>query len=260
MVTAAPLATRVQMRNLEAVDDVCRSAFGCGGLGLETVTLAAVTVVLALVVVAVAVHVREATAAGDEERERLGIERDAFARFARQVADIEVPETSATVSTTGGIATAVTTAPDDRLRRVQEAYRETVMAVAHFESDYGEPLGDNMAAEFGEDVAVAVVDGGRLTPQLKSALVQGSREAQRSRANLLSTLEAEAESLDRARTAIEEVDGEREAIAGRTSFADRSFEALEDDWERLGVLADRCRDLVAERGETLRERGPMTPP
>lgn len=260
MVAAAPLATRVSMRNMEVVDDVCRSALGCGGADLATIALVAVAVVLALVVFAVAVHVREATSLLTEECERLRAERDAFEAFTRRVATLETSEASAAVPATGGITTTATALPDDGLEEVREAYRETVMAVPHYEADYGEPLVDSVAAEFGEDVAVAVVDGGRLTPQLKSALLEGSREAQRSRTALRSSLEAEAESLERSAAELAEVDAEREAIADRAPLPERSFEALEADWRRLGELADRCRGVVAERQATLRDRSPTTPP
>lgn len=246
------------MRNMEVVDDVCRSSLGCGGLDLATVLLISVTAVLALLMFAAVVHVWDAETLLDDELRRLAAERDAFSEFTKRVADIEAAETSAAVPASGGLVTA-TTVPDDRLDRVRDAYRETVMDVDHFEEDYGEPLAENLAAEFGESVAVAVVDGGRLTPQLKAALLQSSREASRQRASFISTLEAEADSLDEAANVLEEIDAERRSLA-EAPLPSRSYEALVDDWNRLGELSDRCGALVAERQQRLRELSASLPP
>ncbi|MFC6726651.1 hypothetical protein ACFQE1_20230, partial [Halobium palmae] len=49
--------------------------------------------------------------------------------------------------------------PDDGLREVRAAYRDTVMGMAHYDDEYGEPLATNMAAEFSEELAGAVADG-----------------------------------------------------------------------------------------------------
>lgn len=259
MVSLAPLSTRVSVRNMEVVDDVCRSAFGCGGLDQTTIALLILTAFLAVLVLAAIVHMSEAASIVDEERVRLAAERDAFDAFSRRVAAIEVPETTAAVPASGGIATATSTGSDRGLDAVQAAYRDTVMGVEHYDADYGEPLAANFGAELGDGLALAVVDGQRLTPQLKSALLSASREASRNREAFLSTLEAEAEALDDAAATLRGVDEERERIAA-APFTDRSYEALVDDWRRLGELADRCRAVASDRQASLRShvrpRGP----
>lgn len=259
MVSAYPLATRVSMRNMEVVDDVCRSSLGCGGVDLATITLISVTAVLALLVFAAVVHVWDAETLLDAELRRLAAERDAFSEFTRQVADIEAAESTAAVPAAGGLVATTSTVPDDRLDRVRDAYRETVMDVDHFEEDYGEPLAENLAAEFGDGVAVAVVDGGQLTPQLKAALLQSSREASQQRASFISTLESEAESLSEAASVIDEIDAERESLA-EAPLPSRSYEQLVDNWHRLGQLSDRCGALAAERQQRLRELSASLPP
>ena len=260
MVSVSPLATRVSMRNMEVVDDVCRSSLGCGGVDLATLVLISVTAVLALLVFAAAVHVWDAETLLDDELRRLAAERDAFSEFGKRVSDIEAAETTAAaVPASGGVVTATTTMGDGRLDRVRDAYRETVMDVEHFEEDYGEPLAENLAAEFGDSVAVAVVDGNQFTPQLKAALLQSTREASQQRASFISTLEAEAESLEAATTALEEIDAEREALAD-APMPSRSYEELVGNWHRLGQLSDRCSSLVSERQRRLRELSATLPP
>lgn len=251
MVSAAPLSTRASMRDIEVVDDACRSAFGCGGLDVSTIALVLVTVVLAVLVFATIVHVREATSLVEEETERLEAERDAFDAFARRVANLEVAEAAQPVTTSGGVATVASTAPDDRLDRVRTAYRETVMDVPHYEADYGEALAENLSAEFGDEIAYAVEDGRQLTPQLKSALLDASREASRNRSSFISTLEAEADALADAASEMEELDGERASVAA-APVTERSYEELVADWKRLGRLGERCRQLTRSRQEQIR--------
>lgn len=259
MPALSPLSTRVAVRNVEVVDDVCRSAFGCGGIDVATIALLAATTILALLVIATVFHTTEAGAHLEEELRRLAAEREAFTRFRSRVADIEATEASAAVPVTGGIASSSSGMPDESLDDVRAAYRGTVMDVAHYEGDYGEPIADNLAAEFGEDVAVAVVEGSRLTPQLKAALLHSSQEAAERRASLVSTLRAESESLDAAEAVLKDVERERASIDQRP-VAERSFEGLVEDWDHLGSLADRCRRLVADRQDRLRELSASMPP
>lgn len=251
MVSPVPLSTRVSVRNMEVVDDVCRSAFGCGGLDQTAIALLILTALLAVLVLAAVVHLSDAVSIVDEERARLAAERDAFDAFARRIAAIEASEARAVVPASGGIAAATSVRGDDGLDDVQSAYRDTVMDVEHYEADYGEPLAANMAAEFGDGLAFAVVDGEQLTPQLKSALLSASREASRNRDAFLSTLESEAEALDEATAILQAVDDERAGVAD-APLTDRSYEALVDDWRRLGELADRCRAVASDRQEQLR--------
>lgn len=259
MPALSPLATRVAVRNVEVVDDVCRSAFGCGGIDVATIALLAATTILALLVIATVFHTTEAGALLEEELRRLAAEREAFTRFRSRVSDLEASEVSAAVPVTGGIASGSGTLTDDSLDQVRDAYRGTVMDVAHYEGDYGEPLADNLAAEFGDDLAIAVVEGSRLTPQLKAALLRSSQESAQRRASLFSTLQSESESLTAAGNVLEEVEAERVAIDERP-VAEQSYEALVDDWRHLGRLTDRCRQLVTDRQDRLRELSASMPP
>jgi hypothetical protein len=259
MVSAYPLATRVSMRNMEVVDDVCRSTFGCGGLDVATIALITATAVLAVLMFAAVVHVWDAEVLLDEEMKRLAAERDAFSKFAKRVSDIEAVETSTAVPASGGMVTTTSAVPDERMGRVADAYRETVMDVEHFDADYGEPIAENLAAEFGESIALAVVDGGQFTQQLKAAPLQSSREASRQREAFTSTPEAEAEPLEHAASTLAVVDDERESLA-EAAPASRSYEQLVDDWHRLGELSERCRSIASERQERLRELSASMPP
>lgn len=251
MVSYTLLSTRVSMRNMDVVDEVCRSAARCGGVDHSTMALLLLTVLFGLLVLVALVHVREATSILEEERARLVAERDAFDAFARRVANMDVSEATAAVTATGSMVQ--TGGNRDGLADVASAYRDTVMGVGHYEADYGEPMAANLAAELGDDLALAVLDGRILTPQLQSALLAASHEASRNRTAFLSTITAEAEALDEAGAALREIDDERASVAA-APLNDRSYDELTDDWHRLGGLVDRCRALVSDRQEGLRSR------
>lgn len=250
MALPTPLSTQVSVRNMQVVDDVCRSAFGCGGIDLAAVAIMGLFGLLAVVVLAAIVHVGEASSIVEEERARIAQERDAFDAFARRVATLDATEATAAVPATGGMATAVTSRTDD-LERVRAAYRDTVMAVDHYDDDYGEPLGEHLAAELGDGIAYAVVDGRQLTPPVKVALLEASHGASRRRSSFMSTLDAEAESLAATAEDIRAIDGERDSIAA-APLNQRSWADLVADWDRLGELADRVRSSSRERQDRRR--------
>ncbi|WP_456264523.1 DUF7260 family protein, partial [Aeromonas schubertii] len=56
--------------------------------------------------------------------------------------------------------------PTDGLNDVQQAYRETVMSIAHYDEEYDEPLAQNLAFEVGEELAAAIMTHSQLTPYL----------------------------------------------------------------------------------------------
>lgn len=239
-----------------AVEEVCRAALGCGHADvLFHLLLFFATGLLTLFVVAAIVHLREARAAVSEERSRTAAEHDAFAAFTRRIAALDAKATSAQPTTSAGpvaTMTAETRPPDHSLQRVAEAYRETVMAVPHYDEDYDESLSTNMAAEFGEEVAAAVVGGSRFTPQLKRALVEASHDAKDRRRELLTGLDREAEDLDEAGETFADVDATLESMDDRP-LSERSFDDLVSVWRRLGDLEDRCTRCVDRRQERIHE-------
>lgn len=198
-------------------------------------------------------RIRRARNALAAERERTIAERDAFEAFERRVGALSphrversgpgaftrsLPETSPTTSA---------------LDRVREAYRETVVALSHYDDEYGEPVIENLAAEFGEEVGAAVAGSGVFTPELKTALCTGARDAASRRATFLTVLDEEREALDAAARELRDID---EAATGLdpdpNSGTGVSFTSLRETRDRLCALSRRCEDLVAERQESLR--------
>jgi hypothetical protein len=81
------------------------------------------------------------------------------------------------------------------LDKVHRAYRETVMDMDHYAEDYDEPMGVNMAAEFSDELAIALTNGSQFTPYLQQAVVQAATAARTRRQEFITRLDEEEEAL-----------------------------------------------------------------
>jgi hypothetical protein len=236
----------VRPNEVDLVDDVCHSV-DCGGGEPELQAgVIVLSVLLTLGLVATFRYIAEARSLLDRERERTAAERDALTEFERQVSGIETTQPVPT----GGAAVSVTSDPADRqLERVRDAYRETVMAVPHYETEYGEPIAVNMSAELGEEIVAAVFDGTRFTRQLKHGLLSQCNEARHRRTALLTTLDREDRRLRGAHEELREIESDLDDETP-ASIETCSFPELSDRWNRLGTVEDRCREVLEDHATT----------
>jgi hypothetical protein len=243
------LSTRgisVRSSDVDVVEDVCHSV-QCGGGDPEIqATLVAVSVLLTLGLVATFRHIEEARSLVTREHDRTATELDAFTEFERKLDGIEATRS---VPASGNMVAMASESPDRQLEQVQDAYRETVMSVSHYEDDYDEPIQVNMTAELGEEVGAAVIDGTRFTAQLKRGLISQCHEARRRRAELLTTLDREERRLVDAKADLSDIES---ALEAETPEATRNlaFPELSDRWKRLGDVEDQCQDLLDEHAAT----------
>jgi len=240
----------VSVRTNEAniVGDVCNSVECGGGEPELQAGFVVASVLLTLGLVATFRYIAEARSLVAEERERTVAERDALTAFERRVSGMEVSQSIPT----GNTAVAMTSGPGDRqLEQVREAYRETVMSVPHYETEYDEPIEVNMSAEFGQEVAAAVFDGNRFTGQVKQGLLSQCNEARRRRAELIGALKREERRLSGAREELGDVEAALEAETPE-SIEDRTFPELSDRWDRLERVEDRCRNVLEDHAATRR--------
>jgi hypothetical protein len=271
------------------VDGVCVSAEALTAAAAVVGTLAfAITIALALS------RIKAAEDALESERKRTTSERDAFRSFVERV---EAQPTATPRLTDGGRAKTGVHGGTE-LASVVDAYRDTFLDLDHYDAEYDDTLGEHMAAELGDDVAVAVGNSAVLTPQLKATLCRRAREASQHRERLLDALDAEGNSLANHGDVLVDVDDDL-ADAARTQSAlddpasDADFGALGaesrsgvdgsgvagDDpppdpdraaviaaWQRTeaaqrqleAVLADRQRDIHAQRDIVDGDDGPAT--
>ena len=201
------------------------------------------TVVLAGVALSRLDEAREAIAA---ERDRASEELAAFEAFARRIRTLEPSQPRLS---DGGVPLVDAGQGPDELAVVRQAYRETVMAVAHHDTEFGETLQEAIAAEFSPEVAAAVANGGQLTPGLHAALLRGASNACDRREQILRDLSDEQEAVDAATGTLgPAVETARTALEATDSATTPELVAEAD---RLAYHESRVEELLADRQTTI---------
>lgn len=198
--------------------------------------------------------IERARTAVEGEIELVSTEREAFEGFLDRLRDVATTGTE-TVSRSGGPTTLVATrsAPSEGLEAVRTAYRETVMAVPHYDEEYGDTLAESMAAEFGTVLAGHVADGEVLTPVLSDALVEASERARNNRTDFLRHLRQERESLRDIETDLNGIEARVDELEPQISSASTSAQLADID-DTLDELERRCTDLANRRQRTIHDR------
>lgn len=204
----------------------------------------------------------------EQEREFIEREQSAFEQFRARLAEISTgapdPGHADSASVGGGAVTkpprTKTTAlthrgstQTGRLRAVRDAYRETVMAVSHYDQEYGDTVEESMAVEFGETLAGLVVDGQVLTPGLLESLREGTTRALENRSEFCRTLDREQDSVDDIGTELNDIEAELVGLAERIDDSTPSAR-LSDVDDSLAILEGRCERLAEGRQQTIHDR------
>jgi len=180
------------------------------------------------------------------ERATIRAEHDALSAFDRRVAELEAVTVSA-----GPSLLADQRQSDRSLERVRTAYAETLMAVPHYESEYDDTLAESLAAEFGDDLAAALLSGEALTPTIRNAVRAAAAAARDEREEFLDVLDREAASLEAAAADIDEVRAELRALDDGPLSAQR-FDELRRRWQGVRDLEARVDGIGRRRQETIR--------
>jgi len=233
------------------------STAACGAADLlssQAVLAATVTVTFLAVIALTFLH--SAREECDEEQSRVAAELSALERFERRVGGLSAGSGQSGPGGAGGATLVRADAADapPKLRAVRRAYEETVMAVPHYEEDYGEPLETHMRAEFGDEVAAAVTGGSALTPPVKQALLQRAAASREERTSFLRTLSTEGDSLAAATDDLAAIDRRVDRIENQRRLQ-QSFPELTETWEELGELEEECRETLERRQEQVQRGG-----
>jgi len=176
------------------------------------------------------------------ERRRLVDEREAFESFRRRVRGI-----AAGSETTAPTPHRLRARPTGRrLVAVRDSYRETVMAVPHYETEYNDTYERSLAAEFGPEIATVLTRGTSLHERYRSVLLTKTDEAIRQRGSLLEAVERESTSVSNAADRLLPTLDEIEETSA-TDLADEPFGTLDAYRARLGVLGERCAEVSTRR-------------
>ena len=220
----------------------------------------ALAVVAGLVALVAFTYVRDAKECCREERRRVVDERDAFEEFSDRVAAFDSTPTSTAMAFDGPVVGvqpgAGFGAPGDvRLRRVVDAYENTVMSLPHYQREYDETVTESLAAELGPDATRTLSNGEVLSPELQSALVTRSRHAASSRTELAEAIDVELDALSDAEGRLTEIDRSRRRLHEHLDgVPERSqTDALIDVYDRLEELEDACDDAAMSRQCAIRD-------
>jgi len=177
-----------------------------------------------------------------EERATVDAEREAFEAFRHRVAKHTPPTQGG--GTPGGVVTR-SFARDDA---ILDDYESTVMALSHYESDYGEEALENMEIEFGPEIADLV---GRRAPSAYRAVVGAASAAVAKRELFLEELGAERDSLEKMNQEVVDIHRAVDRLADEATSGevDEWYDAL----DRLDELEDRSGRLLADRQQQLRD-------
>jgi len=126
---------------------------------------------------------------------------------------------------------------------LRRAYEQTVMEVPHYRAVYGDPLTEHLAAELGQDVAIALQHAVRVTPGLQERVLETASAAHQRRVDAIEILDAERESLDLAERTLADIVEALPAEAGCPAN------------HRVAALKERCEVLARTRRAHLREHG-----
>ncbi len=218
---------------------------------------------------AVVTHIPVARELVQTEREHTAAERDAFAEFGQRVAALNPPssagahpqpqqqkqEQGSPRTMTPHLNSPSTT---DGVDEVQQAYRETVMRMDHYEQEYDEPLGVNLAAEFSEELAVAITSTPQLTPHLHQTVVQAATAASARREPFIARLDEEDAMLDEAHQTLATIDEQYERVTEQPRYQ-QSVGELQETHQQLTNCISTCEQLLDER-QTQRTEGHTAEP
>lgn len=196
-------------------------------------------------------NVRAALSAIQREYEAIAAEQDALAAFATRVEKLSPAGPTSTVDG-GGVGVVGANSQPSGMAKLRQAYRETLMDVDHYDRDYGEPLPENLAHEFGDGVAGAVLANDGLSPQIKHAVLAGVQESHSSRDQYLDTLDRERQRLDEAGESLDDAAAQCAELDG-DQLRRHSFDELQSRFERLDEEREALTAMLEQRQEQVQE-------
>lgn len=188
-----------------------------------------------------------------DEIDVIAAERDAFRQLLARLDRIDAGAVPASTRVsavgasggTGSLLYARSGSTGERMSAVRTAYRETVMAAAHYDCEYGDSLPESLRTEFGESLAEQIVADGPLTPMVRNAFVDAARDAMSDRTRFLDILRTEQSSLETA---------ERELNAIESRVVELSETVPGEATAELDCLESRCVDVAEDRQELIHDR------
>lgn len=192
-------------------------------------------------------RLERATEAVATERQQLVDELAAFEAFLSAVHELDVSQPTTPARPT---AAPLTRAEGAGTEPLLAAFESTVMAVPHYESEYGESHDKHLREELGPEIATMLTEGTTVGQPQRRALAGTVQTAIERRTLLADVLEREASSLAAVTDGLVETTREVTEIE-RTGLTTLPADVLDAHAVRLEVIEDNCSRLLEDRQETL---------
>ena len=185
------------------VVDTKPAVSGCEGLTCELAEVATdpevvtAVVLMGLTALVALAYVRNATEECRHEQRRVLNERDASSEFSDRVAALDPGlESSSSAELGGPVArlhqkTTSERSTDITLQRVLSIYKDTVMSVAHYETEYDETVSESLAVELGPDAVTSLAANKTFSSAAQNALASRSSKTMDARESLADAIEVE---------------------------------------------------------------------
>jgi hypothetical protein len=180
----------------------------------------------------------------EAESGQIDAEQQALREFAEEVQSI--PTTEATTS-----MLSVATTPADGIAAVRDAYESTVMAVPHYEEEYGDTYAESVFQEFGPMLGTILTEKTHFNEQCRNSLLTAVGQSLRERVHFAELIDTERASIEDIHTSLAPVIGDLDSYEDRT-FAGEDLGSLDAYRARLSVLSERCDEAASARQATIR--------
>lgn len=189
-----------------------------------------------------------------QERSEIEQECQAFRRFRQRIQSHETHTPQIEQPTFG--AQKVLPHPERSVRDVIEpCYRETVMAVDHYDDVYGDSFEESISAEFGADVALRISEAALFSPVLQHRLLDAAQQRIVDRRAILKTIEDERTMLEDAHSTVCTIQ-QTVSESGDDQVETLSNDQLIERYEQLQSLEDECERWMQRRQQQIHDYRP----
>ena len=187
-------------------------------------------------------------------RERREVEREcqAFRQFRHRIQSLETA-TPQIEQPSVGMQQGLSYAQRSVLDEIEPCYRETVMAVDHYDDVYDDSFEASISAEFGADVLLVISNASSFSPVIKQRLLDAAQGCIDSRRIYLETLEDEYTTLMDADSTVQKI---RDTVVeiDDEELQDLSATHVTSRFKMLQSRTDECEEWLQRRQEQLHTR------
>lgn len=215
------------------------------------------TIVSGVVTIVTLSHIRDAREACQQEQSRVIDECDAFLEFASHIERLDPCSNESRLD--GQIVGPHRSNMRDQLtnfsvQRVLKLYESTIMSVSHYDTEYNEPIGENMCKELGPDVVTALKSNQTVSASTQQTLMRRSHEAASARESLSEAIETELNALVDISKELSAIDRRRYQFLDHLADVDTNvIDGALDIWGQLQEVESELEAVAQKRQQSLHD-------